>query len=161
LSLEGDASHGQRLLSLRKNRLIPMRLEWWSIPLGLGCGLLVLWLITVAGLYMSRPDESSITEALRLLPDLLRLLKRLVADKSLPTGVRVRVTLLLAYLASPIDLIPDFVPVLGYADDAVVVALVLRSVCRRAGPEVLATHWPGTSEGLQALRRICRLGDES
>jgi uncharacterized membrane protein YkvA (DUF1232 family) len=65
--------------------------------------------------------------------------------------------LLLAYLALPIDLIPDFIPVLGYADDAVIVALVLRSVTRRAGPDALAEHWPGTPDGLAALRRLCRL----
>jgi uncharacterized membrane protein YkvA (DUF1232 family) len=133
--------------------------QWWSIPVAIICGLLLLWLIAVAAMYVARPDAASITEALRLLPDLLRLLKRLVADKTLPRGIRVRVVLLLAYLALPIDLIPDFIPVLGYADDAIVVALVLRSVGRRAGPEVLAAHWPGTPEGLAAVRRICGLGD--
>jgi uncharacterized membrane protein YkvA (DUF1232 family) len=56
-------------------------------------------------------------------------------------------------------LIPDFVPVLGYADDAIIVALVLRSVSRSAGSDALAEHWPGTPEGLAALRRLCRLPD--
>jgi uncharacterized membrane protein YkvA (DUF1232 family) len=65
----------------------------------------------------------------------------------------------LGYLALPIDLIPDFVPVLGYADDAIIVAFVLRSVARRAGPEALAKHWLGTPEGLVAVRRMCRLRD--
>ncbi len=63
------------------------------------------------------------------------------------TGVRVRLVLLLVYLASPIDLVPDFIPVLGYAADAVIVALVLRSVTRRAGHDALQRHWPGTSKG--------------
>jgi uncharacterized membrane protein YkvA (DUF1232 family) len=67
------------------------------------------------------------------------------------------VWLLLAYLASPIDLVPDFVPVLGYADDAIVVAAVLRSVVRAAGPQVLESHWPGSPEGLAALRRLVRI----
>src|SRR4051794_9841232 len=71
-------------------------------------------------------------ELLWLLPGVLRLLRRLAADGTLPRGVRVRLWLLLAYLALPIDLIADFIPVLGYADDAVV-ALVLRSVVR-GGP---------------------------
>jgi uncharacterized membrane protein YkvA (DUF1232 family) len=59
-------------------------------------------------------------------------------------------------LALPFDLIPDFVPILGYADDAIIVAFVLRSVARRAGPEALTNHWPGTPEGLAAVRRLCR-----
>jgi uncharacterized membrane protein YkvA (DUF1232 family) len=54
-------------------------------------------------------------------------------------------------------LIPDFVPVLGYADDAIIVALVLRSATRSAGTDALAKHWPGTPEGLAALKRLCRL----
>jgi len=64
---------------------------------------------------------------------------------------------LLGYLALPFDLVPDVIPVLGWADDAIVVALVLRSVVRRAGPEALARHWPGSPEGLAALRRLARL----
>jgi hypothetical protein len=55
---------------------------------------------------------------MRLLPDLLRLLRRLATDRALPRGVRIRLALLMAYLAIPIDVIPDFIPVLGYADDA-------------------------------------------
>jgi uncharacterized membrane protein YkvA (DUF1232 family) len=60
----------------------------------------------------------------------------------------VQLSLLLAYLAIPIDLVPDFVPVLGYADDAIIVSLMLRSVVRRAGAPVLRRHWPGTDDGL-------------
>jgi uncharacterized membrane protein YkvA (DUF1232 family) len=55
--------------------------------------------------------------------------------------------MLLAYLAIPLDLIPDFVPVLGYADDAIIVTAVLRSVVRRAGLHAVRTHWPGTDDG--------------
>jgi uncharacterized membrane protein YkvA (DUF1232 family) len=133
--------------------------EWWSLPVAIACGILLAWLLIVAVLFRIRPDAANITQALRLLPDLVRLFKRLVADPSLPRGIRLRVGLLLAYLALPVDLIPDFVPVLGYADDAIVIAVVLRSVSRRAGPEVLAAHWPGTPEGLAAVKRICGLTD--
>ena len=58
----------------------------------------------------------------------------------------------------PFDLVPDFIPVLGYADDAIIVAATLRSVIRRTGPETLARHWPGTSDGLAAVTRLARLG---
>ena len=65
-----------------------------------------------------------------------------------------RLLLLLAYLASPVDLIPDFSPVLGYADDAVIVALALRAVVRAAGPDALTRHWPGSSDGLALVNRL-------
>jgi len=110
----------------------------------------------IAVLWATRPDEMRLRELLWLLPGVLRLLRRLAADGTLPRGVRVRLWLLLAYLALPIDLIADFIPVLGYADDAVV-ALVLRSVVRGAGTDALTRHWPGTPDGLDAVRRLARL----
>ena len=127
---------------------------WWQILLGVLAGLVLFWLALVAILWFTKPDDVRVKELLRLLPDVLRLVGRLARDGSLPRGVRVRVWLLLGYLAMPIDLIPDFVPVIGYADDAVVVALVLRSVVRRAGVDALERHWPGTPAGLDALQRL-------
>ena len=130
----------------------------WAWPLvGALGGLLLCWLVLMAVLWMSRPDEMRARELLRLLPDVLRLVRRLAGDGTLPRGVRVRLWLVLAYLAVPIDLVPDFVPVLGHADDAIVVALVLRSVVRRAGAAAVERHWPGTPEGLAAVRRASRL----
>ena len=100
---------------------------------GVVAGLALVWLALVAALWLSRPGEATAREALRLLPDLVRLLRRLAGDDTLPRAVRVWLWLGLGYLLLPIDLVPDFVPVLGYADDAVVLALVLRAVVRRAG----------------------------
>jgi uncharacterized membrane protein YkvA (DUF1232 family) len=127
----------------------------WKIASGAGVGLLVVWLALIAALLLAgyRYERPALGEVLRLLPDLLRLIKRLAGDKDLPRGVRVRLWLLLAYLAVPIDLIPDFIPVIGYADDAIIVALALRSVARRAGPQALHRHWPGTPAGLAAVLR--------
>jgi uncharacterized membrane protein YkvA (DUF1232 family) len=125
---------------------------------GIGVALLLAWVALVAAMMVARPKGQLLTEALRLLPDLLRLLRRLAADRSLPGGVRVRLWLLLGYLAIPVDLVPDFVPALGYADDAIIVAWVLRSVVRRAGPEAVRRHWPGSPDGLDAVWRLCRLG---
>ena len=76
------------------------------------------------------------------------------ATPTLPRGVRWRLGLLLGYLALPLDLVPDFIPVAGYADDALVVAWVLRSVVRAAGADALDRHWPGTPEGLATVRRL-------
>jgi uncharacterized membrane protein YkvA (DUF1232 family) len=128
----------------------------WSLLLAVAGGVALLWLGLVAALWVARPDALRLGELLRLLPDLLRLLARLARDRSLPRGVRVRLWLLLGYLAMPVDLVPDFIPVIGYADDAVVVALALRSVVRRAGPEALERNWPGTPDGLAAVLRLAR-----
>jgi uncharacterized membrane protein YkvA (DUF1232 family) len=114
----------------------------------------VLWVLLVVLLAARRPSREQIGEALRLLPGVLRLVRRLAADRELPRGVRVRLWLLLAYLALPFDLIPDFLPVVGYADDAVIVAWTLRAVVRRAGPVALERHWPGSPEGLAIVRRL-------
>ncbi|MFE2094704.1 YkvA family protein [Streptomyces sp. NPDC059460] len=130
---------------------------WWNILIVLGAGLLAAWLILLVTLLLIRPKGALLTEAIRLLPDLVRLLRRLAADKSLPQGVRVRLGLLMVYLALPIDLIPDFLPVIGYADDAIIVAFVLRSVVRRAGIAAVRAHWPGTEDGFAALSRLAGL----
>lgn len=131
--------------------------DWaWTLVGVLG-GLLLCWLVLMAVLWATRPDDLRLRELLRLMPDVLRLVHRLAGDGTLPRGVRVRLWLLLGYLALPFDLVPDFVPVLGHADDAIVVALVLRSVVRHAGPAALDRHWPGTPDGLAALRRASRL----
>jgi uncharacterized membrane protein YkvA (DUF1232 family) len=128
--------------------------SWWTWVIAVGGGLLLVWLALVAALWLGRPDDVRVRDALRLLPDLVRLLRRLAADPSVPRGVRIRLWLLLGYLALPLDLVPDFIPVIGYADDAVIVALALRSVTRHAGAEALSRHWPGTPEGLAAVRRL-------
>jgi uncharacterized membrane protein YkvA (DUF1232 family) len=129
----------------------------WPVLLGIAGGLLLFWLALLLTLWVTKPDEVRLREARRLLPDLLRLLRRLAGDRTLSRSVRVRLGLLLIYLASPIDLVPDFIPVLGYADDAIVVALTLRSVARAAGPEALERHWTGSPEGLVALRHLAKI----
>ena len=133
-------------------------MPWWGAALvWLGSVLLVLWLLVVLSLWRSSRGLAALTEAARLLPDLLRLVSRLARDRSLPRRVRVLLWLLLGYLASPLDLVPDFVPVVGYADDAVVVALALRSVVRAAGSGPVERHWPGSPEGLAVVRRLAGL----
>jgi uncharacterized membrane protein YkvA (DUF1232 family) len=131
----------------------------WQILLGVGATLVICWLALFGFLVATRPRGSLLREAVRLLPDVLRLLGRLAVDRSLPRSVRVRLWLVLVYLGSPIDIIPDFIPVIGQADDAILVAVLLRSVVRRAGAATVASHWPGTPDGLAALWRAARLPD--
>ncbi|TLP63932.1 YkvA family protein [Microbispora triticiradicis] len=129
----------------------------WDLLIGVAVALLVTWIALIGMLAVVRPRGGLLREALRLLPDVLRLVRRLAADPDLPRGVRVRLGLLLAYLAFPIDLVPDFIPVLGYADDAIVVTAVLRSVVRRAGLPAVRRHWPGTDDGFATLARLTGL----
>jgi uncharacterized membrane protein YkvA (DUF1232 family) len=119
----------------------------------------LLWFALLIALAVTRPADLRVKDILRLLPDTVVLLRRLAADPDLPRGVRVRLLLLLVYLALPVDPITDFIPVLGYADDAIVVALALRSVTRRAGSEALDKHWPGSTESLQAVQRLAGIHD--
>ena len=88
---------------------------------------------------------------------MLCLVARLATDPTVPRGIRIRLGLLLAYLACPIDLIPDFIPVLGYADDAIIVTAVLRSVVRGAGIDAVRAQWPGTDDGFAAIARLTGL----
>lgn len=133
----------------------------WDIVIGIAAGLVVMWLILVAALWSTkgRFDLTTLRDLLRMLPDLLRLLKRLTADPTLPRGVRIRLWLLLAYLITPIDLVPDFIPIIGYADDAIIVAIAVRSVIRHSGPDAIRRHWPGTPGGLAAILRLAGTTD--
>jgi len=136
-------------------------LTGWQTLLGAAAALVLARAVLLVALWRATPERTTVQEALRLLPDVLRLLRRLAGDKTLPRRVRVRLWLLLAYLACPIDLVPDFIPVLGYADDAVIVALALRSVARRAGTGALERHWSGTLDGLSAVNGLAGVGTPS
>ena len=128
-----------------------------KLLLTLGIALASIYVVLLGTLLALRPKGNLLKETLRLLPDLVRLLRRLAGDRSVPRATRARLWLLLAYLAIPIDLVPDFVPVLGYADDAIIVAAVLRSVVRRAGPDAIRRNWPGTPDGLATVWRLAGL----
>jgi uncharacterized membrane protein YkvA (DUF1232 family) len=133
---------------------------WLQAAVAIVGGLLTMWLLLVGLLYLvsrTYDDPTRLRDALRLLPDVVRLLHRLTKDATLPRGVRLRVGALLVYLALPVDLVPDFIPVIGYADDVLIVALTLRSVTRAAGSEALDRHWPGRPEGLRAIKQLAGL----
>ena len=87
-------------------------------------------------------------------PDCVVLCRRLLADPRVPLGSKLALAALAVYLAMPIDLVPDFVPVAGQLDDAILLGVVLRGVLRAAGPAVVAQHWPGPSQGLRILLRL-------
>ncbi len=129
----------------------------WQLLAAVLGGLVLVWVALVAALYWAgrkQDDPTTLREMLRLVPDVLRMCRALATDPELPRGVRIRMGLLVGYLLLPIDLVPDFLPVVGYADDVIVVVWALRSVARAAGPEVLDRHWRGTPAGLGAVKRL-------
>ncbi|OBH12899.1 YkvA family protein [Mycobacterium sp. E3247] len=132
--------------------------DWWMILIGLASAFAVIWVILAITLWLMKP-QANMQDLVRLLPDVLRLLKRLAADDELPRRIRIALVALIAFVVSPIDLIPDAIPVIGFADDVIIVGLVLRWISRTAGSEALAKHWPGTPEGLATLCKLCGLPD--
>ena len=128
--------------------------DWQSLLLVVLGTVGLAYVVLLLALLVARPRDVDLRQAARLIPDVARLVPRLARDRTLATDVRVRLWLLLAYLVSPIDLVPDMIPVIGWADDVILVLLVLRSVVRRAGPAALERHWPGSPAGLAALRRM-------
>ena len=91
-------------------------------------------------------------------PHCLILFRRLLGDGRVSRPRKWLLVGVVAYLAFPFDLIPDFIPVLGQLDDALVVALALRALVRGAGPELLAEHWPGPEASLRTVLRLAGAG---
>ncbi|TMC62820.1 MAG: DUF1232 domain-containing protein [Chloroflexi bacterium] len=121
---------------------------------GIVVALLGAWALLIALLWAVRPRDVGLGELVRLVPDVLRLVRDLLADGTTPLPVRLALAGLLAWIISPIDLIPDFIPVLGPLDDVVVAVLVLRYVGRRLGEDELRRRWRGTADGFALLAGV-------
>ena len=117
--------------------------------------LLVLWTALVFWLYAAgrRTDARALAT---FIPDCIVLVARLMRDERVPRRSKSLLVALAAYLALPFDLIPDFIPVAGQLDDAIVVALVLRHLVRASGPGILRENWPGPEPSLEVLLRVAR-----
>jgi uncharacterized membrane protein YkvA (DUF1232 family) len=90
----------------------------------------------------------------RFVPDCAVLFRRLAGDRRLPRRRKLVLVPLVAYLAMPLDVVPDFIPVAGQLDDAILVALALRWLLRGAGPDLIREHWPGPAQSLAAMLRL-------
>ena len=90
-------------------------------------------------------------ELAAFVPDCIVLFKRLLGDRRVPRRAKLGLVLLVGYLAMPFDLVPDFIPIAGQLDDAILVALTIAYVVRRTGPAVVEELWPGSDRGLRAL----------
>lgn len=121
---------------------------------GIVAGLLVVWALLIGALWISRPRDVGLRDLVSVVPDVLRLVRTLLTDRTTPLGVRIALGGLLLWLVSPIDLIPEFIPVLGPLDDVVVAVLVLRYASRRMGVAELRRRWQGSDAGFDLLARI-------
>src|SRR6476619_3917029 len=125
-----------------------------ELIIGTIVGLLVLWVASLVLFFVLRPKDVPVRELLAVVPDVLRLLRALIRDGSVPTDVRLVVIGLIAWILSPIDLIPEFIPVLGPLDDVVVAIVAMRYVRRRVGIADLEARWQGTPDGFALLTRV-------
>jgi len=126
--------------------------------LGIVVGIVLLWALILVLLLLFRPKGVPLRELIRVVPDVMRLLRSIIGDRSTPLDVRAVLVLLLVWIISPIDLIPEFIPVLGPLDDVVVAAVALRYTRRRLGIEALRRRWAGSDEGFALLVRMVGTG---
>jgi uncharacterized membrane protein YkvA (DUF1232 family) len=114
---------------------------------------LLVWVVAL-GVLLLVGRKIAAKRLLTLVPNLVSLFRGLLGDDRVPLASKVALGAGLVWIVSPIDLVPEFIPVLGPFDDAIVGALVLRHVVRRAGPSVVAEHWRGDDATLAVLLRV-------
>jgi len=112
-----------------------------------------LYLVGLAGLVILGRRRDAETVA-RFVPDCAILFGRLARDPRVGRRYKLMLLAVAAYLAMPVDLVPDFIPVAGQLDDAIIVSLALRAVLRGAGDQLLAEHWPGPVTSLALVERL-------
>jgi uncharacterized membrane protein YkvA (DUF1232 family) len=125
----------------------------WLLWLGVA---VAVWTLAVLALFLIGRRLAA-RELATLLPNLVRTCRRLLRDPRVPRGSKVLVGMAVVWFVSPIDVVPEFIPVLGPLDDAILAALVLRHLVRRAGREVVAEAWSGEAATLERMLRLARV----
>jgi uncharacterized membrane protein YkvA (DUF1232 family) len=125
-----------------------------EIVIGLVVTFALLWVVTIIAAAVIRPRGVSWKDTALLAPDVVVLLERLARDHRLPRRRRACVWALIAWMISPIDLMPDVIPVIGSADDVVLMYLVIRHLARTQGGAIFKEHWPGDAAALDLLMRL-------
>lgn len=95
-----------------------------------------------------------VTDAVMMMPNIVKLVGRLLKDPRVPRRAKITLGLAAAYVVSPIDLIPEVIPVIGWADDVVLMMFAIDSLIERAGPEVVQEHWDGPGDLLELVRDV-------
>jgi uncharacterized membrane protein YkvA (DUF1232 family) len=130
-------------------------MERWLLFLGLAAVIVYALFVAVLALAGRRSDARAVAG---FIPDCIVLFRRLLGDPRMPRRYRFIVVALLGYLALPFDVVPDFIPVAGQLDDAIVVALVLRAILRAGGLDLIEEHWPGPRSSLSLILRLADRG---
>lgn len=121
---------------------------------GIAVALVAFWVVLLVLFWALRPRGVPVREILGVVPDVVRLVRSVIGDRAAPLDVRLVLVGLLAWIVSPIDLIPEFIPVLGPLDDVVVAIVAMRYVRRRLGLDDLRRRWAGTEAGFGLLVRV-------
>ena len=126
---------------------------WAAVALAI---VVILWLLLVGALLAFGRKEDA-RELLAFIPDCVILVKRLLADPRVPQRAKLVLIALFVYLALPFDLVPDFIPVAGQLDDAILVAAVVAYVARTTGGEIIEDLWTGSARGLRVVLALSRM----
>jgi uncharacterized membrane protein YkvA (DUF1232 family) len=135
---------------------MPRTLTWmrtWVTWLLVGA---TIWVVGVVALFLAGRRLAA-RELAALIPNLVRMCRNLLRDPRVPVGSKVLVGIAVVWFISPIDLVPEFIPVLGPLDDALLAVLVLRHLVKRAGREVVEEAWPGENATLERMLRLARV----
>ena len=135
-------------------------MEWWQwLLISLGV-FLAIYASFLAWLVIRGRDGDARALA-TFIPDCIVLVTRLARDPRVPRRRKLLLIGLVGYLALPFDLVPDFIPVAGQLDDAIIVALVLRHFVRAGGESMIRELWPGPEQSLSLILRLARPGGQS
>ncbi len=119
--------------------------------------------------YRVRPDEvlppegrsiqsrQLVTDAVLMMPNIIKLVGRLIKDPRVPRRAKISLGLAFAYVISPIDLVPEVIPVVGWADDVIIVMFAIDSLIARAGTEIVEEHWDGPGDLLSLVQDVVGL----
>jgi uncharacterized membrane protein YkvA (DUF1232 family) len=125
---------------------------WQWVLLGVAVVIAVYAVFVVGLLFAGRRTDARALAT--FVPDCLRLFYGLLRDHRVSGWRKLILAGLVGYLAMPFDLVPDFLPVVGQLDDAIIVALALRVILRGGGRDLLREHWPGPEQSLQVVMKL-------
>jgi uncharacterized membrane protein YkvA (DUF1232 family) len=126
-------------------------LRMWALMILAGMLLAYLGVVLVLLVAGRRTDARALAG---FVPDCVVLCRRLLADRRVPRRHKALLAGLVGYLASPLDLIPDFIPVIGQLDDVLVAVLILRTARRGIRRSIVRQHWPGPPQSLRVIERV-------